>query len=442
MRDALRRLAMGAPVPVFAVAGAGAREMVQDLRLSHRVRLVDTPRAASVILVAGAIPEALLDPLARVHDALPHPRCTVRWHIGLGPDAVMAALPEAMVATASVEDTIVQAQRDMLAGRRMSEKALLPDVEPAPWRGVGPYGQGGSGMTGGTPYGRPMAGLGPDRDGLRLDVLPVKVGPYFPHFPTGLAFNFSLAGDVVVSAGVEPNPYLPMSRLPRATWRPGLQPFARALVERVSVAELELARARDHLRWVAGVLLLHGLPRLAERALDLARTVRPGDGAAVRGLARTLGWTQIARWSAAGVGRLAVADLVGLGAGPVARAGGLAEDARTDDAAYRELGFESILLPGGDAAARWRLRLAEAAQSLDLAARAGDRLTQQVGQVESPRGRLTPESAPATRLLPLLARWLPDLEWGDAITTLISLDLDLEEAAMAADQSRVVPVAA
>lgn len=429
-------------MPVFGVAGVGAREMVQDLRHSDRLRLVDTPRAASVLLVAGTIPEGILDPLTRVHDALPHPRCTVRWSIGSSPDAVMTAFPEAMMVGADLEDAIIQVQRDLLGGRRMSEGPLLPDVDPAPWRGVGPYGQGGSGMTGGTPYGRPMASLGPDRDGLRLDVLPVKIGPYFPRFPTGLAFNFTLAGDVVVSAEVEPNPFLAMSLPTRATWRPGLQPFARALVERVRVAELELARAREHLRWVADVLLAHGLPCLGVRALNLARRVQPGDGAAARSLARTLGWTRIAQWSAAGVGQFAAQDLVGLGVGPVGRAAGIAEDARTEDAAYRELGFESILLPGGDAAARWHLRLAEVAQSLDLAARAGDRLTQQVGQVESPRGRLTLDSAPTTRLLPLLPRWLPDLEWGDAVTTLLSLDLDLEEAAMVADQSGTVPVAA
>lgn len=431
MREALARLAAGAPVPLFAVAGVGAREAVQDLRLRHELRLVESPRAANVLLVAGAIPESLAEPLARVHDAMSHPRCTVWWPLDASPVEAVPGIPDAVAVDEDAVTAVVHVHRDLLTGRRPSDPPLLPDVDPAPWRGVGPYGQGGSGMTGGKPYGRPMAELGPDRDGLRLDVLPLRVGPFFPGLPAGLVLDVRMAGDVVVEAAIAPNP--PASGVPpRAVPRPGLRPFLRSLHEPVSVTELELARAREHLRWLADALAAHQLRSLGSRVLRLAARVAPGDGDVVRRLDRWLAWTQVLRWSTSGVGRLAGGGLAGLGAGPVARAAGLAEDARIDDPVYHELGFEPIMHDRGDAAARWRQRVAEAAQSLDLAARAsGSRRTRPVGRVESPRGRLEAGSAPTTRLLPLLPALLRDLEWGDAVATLLSLDLDLEEAALA-----------
>lgn len=426
--DRLARFASGAPVPVFAAVGAGVREAVQDLRLSSGLRFVETPRAASVLLVVGTIPEALAEPLVRVHDGIPHPRATVWWSMAPHEDRP-EAFRQAVSVHGDVATELVQAHRELLAGVRPSEPAILPDVDPSPWRGVGPYGQGGSGMTGGTPYGRPLAQLAPDRDGLRLDQLVFSVGPFFPRFPTGLVLDLKLSGDVVQEASVLPNPYADTSfALPG---HPGLEPFLRALAEPVSVAELELARARTHLRWAADALAAQGLPALGSSALRLAQRLGPGDGASVRRFAARLGWTQLFRWALGGVGRIPADHLEGLGAGPAARAAGLAEDLRVDDPVYRELGFEPMLQQRGDAAGRWWQRLEEAAQSLDLAARAGDRMLGPVSAIESPRGRLEPGSAPTDRILPLLPAFVEGLEWGDAIATIVSLDLDLEEAAVA-----------
>ena len=75
----LARLAAGAAVPVLAVVGAGAREAVQDLALSLDVRLVDSPRPANVLLLAGRLPAALEAAASAAHDVMSHPRCTVRW---------------------------------------------------------------------------------------------------------------------------------------------------------------------------------------------------------------------------------------------------------------------------------------------------------------------------------------------------------------------------
>ena len=420
----LEQLAAEARVPVYAIAGNGARDAVQDLRLRSEIRIVDTPKAASILVVAGPIPDVHAAALARVHDALPHPRTTVLW----APERALASLPGAVAVVVADSDpvaVVVAVYRDLVLGRRPSEPAVLPDADPAEWRGVGPYGQGGSGMTGGAPYGRPMAELGPDPDGLRLDVVPVRVGPFFPRFPSGLVLDVRFSGDLVLDAAIGEGPVGPPVGPPRT----GLRPFLRALTEPVPIAELELVRAREHLRWLADALVAHGLPALGARALRLAQRVQPGDGSTVRRLARLIGWTQVTRWSTRGVGTVSADDLAGLGAGPVARAAGLAEDVRLEDPAYRALGFEPVLGDRGDAAARWAVRLAEAADSLDLAARAGDARTTPIGRVESPRGRLEPGSAASARLLALVPQLLRETEWGDAVATVVSLDIDLDEAA-------------
>lgn len=428
----LRRLAADAPAHVFAIAGAGAREAVQDLRLVEGLRFVDTPRAADVLLVAGAVPSELLEPLARVHDAMAHPRRTIFWTLGASPSDLDRTLPKRITVEEGddVAGAIRSAHRELLVGAEASEPPVLPDVDPAPWRGVGPYGQGGSAMTGGTPYGRPMAELAPDRDGLRLDALPMRIGPFFPRFPAGLTLDLKFTGDVVIDATVPANPFA-ADRWSAPLVRPGLKPFIQALSEPVAIAELELARARDHLRWLADALVAHQLGALGLRVLRLASQLRLGDERLVLRLERTLARTSVLDWSTAGVGWLRADALEGLGAGPVARAAGLEDDVRTDDPGYRALGFKPVVHERGDASGRWRQRLAEAAQSLDLAARAGDLQSEPVGRVESPRGRLEAGSGPTERLLPMVPELINDLEWGDAVTALVSLDLDLEEAAAA-----------
>lgn len=430
----LERLAGQARVPVFAIAASGARDVVQDLRLRPEIRVLDTPKAASILIVAGPIADVDAAALARVHDGLPHPRATVLWAPGGAPASVPGAV---VVAGGDPVAVVVATYRDLVLGRRPSEPAILPDADPVQWRSVGPYGQGGSGMTGGTPYGRPLAEVEPDPDGLRLDVVPVSVGPFFPRFPTTLVLDIRFSGDLVLEAAVGDGA---VGR-PAGPPRTGLRPFLRALSEPVPIAELELTRAREHLRWLADALVAHGLAALGARALRLAHRVQPGDGGAVRRFARLIGWTQVTRWSTRGVGQVSAGVLAGLGAGPVARAAGLVEDVRLEDPAYRALGFQPVLRNRGDAAARWAVRLAEAADSLDLAARAGGARTTPLGRVESPRGRLEPGGAASGRLLTLVPQLLHEVEWGDAVATIVSLDLDLDEAAHAVQLTTPAAVA-
>src|SRR3546814_12868181 len=90
---------------------------------------------------------------------------------------------------------------ELIIGGRPSEPAALTDVEPAVWRGVGPYGQGGTGMTGGVPYGRPLPGWAEDRDGLKHDQLQLRLGPAYPGLPPGLVLDLPLQGDIPQAVG-------------------------------------------------------------------------------------------------------------------------------------------------------------------------------------------------------------------------------------------------
>mgnify|MGYP000442148172 CR=1 FL=1 len=416
---ALARLARGAPVPVFAVPGHGGRQRVRALALDPRVELVDSPRHASVLLVAGRLPRALYAPALAVHDQLAPPRHTVVWDAGSSP-----VFPDATVAEDDAAESILGAVPG--AG----EPPLLLDVDPAPWRGLGPYGHGGKGMTGGTPHGRPLPGRAPDRDGLQLDQLALRVGPFFGAFPPGLALDVKLQGDVVQDVVVVENPFTvwPGDAVPAAG---PLAPFETALHAPVAIATLELARARHHLAWLGDALRVQGLAALGHRAAQLAMTVEADDAgrAALARLVRRVEASQVLRWSLPG---MAVEPVVTAseGVGPVARAAGHHEDARLLDPAYERLGFEPVTHERGDAAARWRQRMAEAGQALALAAAAGTASTTVTGIVESPRGPITPGSGtPAATLLSLLPRMVEGMEWGDAVATVVSLDVDLEEAA-------------
>jgi hypothetical protein len=217
-----------------------------------------------VLLVAGTFPPEHLTALDRVHDQLPHPRVVVQW--GPSPSPALDARVVDGGAMALVA-SIVDAQRTLDHERSSTSPDLLADVDPNPWRGVGPHGQGGEGMMGGTPYGRPMAMTGPDRDGLALDRLRLRLGPFLPAIPPGVVLDLTLQGEVVQAASVSE----PVS--PR---RPGGSAFESDVAD----------PARRALRWLAHGLHVHGLDALAVRAARLA--VRRSDGDTAPALAADL----------------------------------------------------------------------------------------------------------------------------------------------------------
>jgi hypothetical protein len=415
------------------VVGVGGRDAADWLRLDDRLTVLDSPRSANVLLLVGRLTERLFPSALAVHDAMSEPRAVVQWLPERGGEDPLAHVFPELLSVGPAEplgEVLVFRQAELLRGVLRSSPSLLPDEDPAPWRGIGPYKQGGKGMSGGVPYGRPLPGRAPDRDGVELDQLTVRMGPALPLLPPGLVLEVKLQGDVIQEASILDNAFDDRAVLERVP-RPG-GPFRRALIEPVGIQELELARARHHLRWLAHALRLHGLDALGIRVIRMARDLTPSDGERLRSFRKLLTRIRTLDAATAGIGivRGESAEVAG---GPPARAAGHPADARIGDESYGEIGFEPVLQRDGDARARWRQRMEEAIQALDLAKRAGDRRARPTGEVESPRGSLTLERAPSARLLSLLPGALAGQEWGDAVTTVVSLDLDMEEAARQAE---------
>jgi hypothetical protein len=69
------------------------------------------------------------------------------------------------------------------------------------------------------PGGIPLAEGGEDRDGLRMDVLTVRLGPVLPHWPAGLVLRCLLQGDVITAADAELDPALHLEAPPHTRVR-------------------------------------------------------------------------------------------------------------------------------------------------------------------------------------------------------------------------------
>lgn len=407
----LRHLAAHSPPSVFIALGARAEGVRETLALNTDIELVDSPRHASVLLVAGEVPVGWRDDLRRVHDQLPTPSASV-W---------FRAEPfEELLSAIRVDDlemlpqALGQVHRALLLGRRGSSPRLLADVPPNPWQGLGDDGHGGEGMMGGNPYGRPMAMNMQDdlRDGLTLDTLTFRLGPFHPLLPPGMVSEISLQGDLVQSWTIQ-----------RAPFSVAIDPiFHAARQAPVPIAALELARVRHHLFQLSGGLYLAGWPSLGIKVLRLAGelNLQSDIGGLRKRLARG-GFFRLAQ-PAPGRGCLDEGQAMQIG-GWAARAAGFDMDLRSRDAHYRRLGFMPVCQAGNDTRARWRQLVDEAEQSLDLARNASrrDLSTAEVGPVETPRGPW--DNQPPGDASAVLETLMPGLEWGEALATLASLEL-------------------
>lgn len=257
----LTRLAAASAVPVYPAVGADALVSVEDLALDPRISVVASPRHASLLLVAGEIGFDHLPALRRLHDQLPHPRATIWWNTAPDPEFGHSS---AVADDTSVEAAILEAYRALLDRRRQSEKDLLPDEPPVPWRGKGKNGQGGDGMMGGNPYGRPMAMTDDDmRDGLALDAYTASFGPFLPMFPPGLVLDVTLQGDVIQKAEVRHQPF----------------------------SQKGTHDSANSLRRIARILRILGLAAPAEHFYRSALALALGDAVDVHRLWRSLRWT-------------------------------------------------------------------------------------------------------------------------------------------------------
>jgi hypothetical protein len=377
------------------------RSRVEDLALEPGLELASSPRHADVLLVAGEIPLALQEAVYRVHDQVPRPRASLWWG-----SATPDALPDPMVVTAGRSP--VQRLRSltvaMRAGQRHSEPDLLPDQPPAPWHGQGPYGQGGEGMMGGKPYGRPMAMTGDDlRDGLALDELTLEAGPFLPLLPPGLIMQVTLQGDVIQHVSVRHPPFTDNAPLYEA--RP------------LSLAVVETARVAHHLRCVARLLAVLGLSWPALRCLRAARAASdlsfPEAARQIRSAVRWVCASAVQHAVSPGIGRLE-ADVLRLLGGTAARAAGEGPDPRAQQDCYRRLGFKPLMEGSGDVRARLRLWVREVQQSLALAQAAGPEV-----QTAPDDEASTPQPVDIGDCIDPLLR---GLEWQQAAMVLASFD--------------------
>ena len=313
-------------------------------------------------------------------------------------------------------------------------------------------------------------------DGLKMEWIEVPFGPFFPGLPGGLGLTLTLDGDAVAetrvqslvsgpiaAAGMTPaefvdhfadlSPLSPVSmRLLACLALEHAADFAPdAATATARAAAVERERIASHLGWLAGFAAQTGMVWMERRAAAMQLSFQAASpeqiatrSASLRAFLHRVRNTPLLRAKLSGNGRIAEGKPV---AGPVARAQGIAADARVDDTVYAALGFQIVTGTGGDALARLHQRCDEIVQSLDLIARAkalsvagpveiGTASGQGEALVETPRGaaRLTVELRDgrlvvATCLPPSVAHMdlLPELlashEIADALVSVGSLDL-------------------
>lgn len=406
----LQRLAAGRPAPVFVatgMAGAGVRDA---LALDPRIEIVDSPRHANILLVDGGVPADQHEALRRLHDQLPRPAVSL-WYrsdplVELDHARRVDRLEELPTEAARLH-------RGLLEGSESGEPGLLPDQPPHPWQGKGEHGQGGEGMMGGVPYGRPMAmAMMEDlRDGLQLDSLSFTLGPFYPALPPGLQLALTSQGDLVQMAMIESSAY-PVHLSPL---------YFEALERPVSIASLEIERARYHLYRLTHLMRLAGLRSLAQRTLRDASGLQPGSR--LPHLQRQVTRSGLLNSIDTKLGQLDLQQARMLG-GVAWRASGMPNDARSKDPSYARIGFKPLTHEGSDLGARLSQQVAEITQALTLAA-AADEIGLQTAtteQVETPRGELSAAHHP-TDASHLLKDLLPGLEWSQALLLIASLDL-------------------
>ncbi|MDX1540206.1 MAG: hypothetical protein R3349_02260 [Geminicoccaceae bacterium] len=420
MSGPLRRFAFACPT-AFVVTGWDGEEPVRRLLRAGLVRPVGAPHDSDLLLLSGRMPETWAGALGALFDTLALPRLAV-W---LRPDREARA-PEGLPLVELDPD---HPDQDLIRERLLDPSAsanhpILPDEPPSPWRGEGDHGQGGEGMMGGKPYGRPMAMVGNDPDGLMLGALSTSLGPFFPALPSGLQLKLTLQGERISSVDEVINwfPDCPADALETVDLT-----LRAAQGDEVPAAEIERARIRAHLCAMASILDLAGLPAVARR-LYLADTEEPGR---LKRLFRAAEWRGLHR-VLTGVGVIDQDQAQELGlVGPAARASGTAEDARSRDSTYRDAGFAPTTTTGGDTWARWTVLRDECLQSASLILKLEERTTR---AAEGPRGVWRKDGdgiAGASRAnLAALGSVLPGQLWPDALLTIASLNLDMREAAI------------
>jgi len=315
-------------------------------------------------------------------------------------------------------------------------------------------------------------------DGLPMEWIEAPFGPFFPGLPSGLLLTLTLDGDTVAGSNarslIENGELLQSSSMDTGSFVERLTSFdplapvayrylACRVLENVAgmdvsantanarIGALERERIASHLGWLALFAQQTGFDWLMRRTTSLQLKFQHADleqivalKPAILTLTKRLQRTPLLKSRMAGIGLLARDATL---RGPVARATGIGDDARSTDKVYTTLGFKTVSRKTGDALARLHVRLDEIIHSLALIEAAGAielPVPTIIGEVsgtgeavvETPRGvarlRLTLEmgkvttaqlDTPSTHHLALINPLIEQQELGDALLAVGSLDL-------------------
>lgn len=361
LSERLARWALRRPhVLLVPAPGATAARLAVETAV-HRAGgvLAGSPADADVLVVAGDPGPELADAIEVVWSQLPGPRA--RAQVGHSEQA---------------RDALRSAVEELAAPGQVTDAAARGDEWP-----------GGDDED--MPGGLMMADRAEDRDGLRLDVLHVPLGPVLPDWPAGVVVDTVLQGDVVQQAHARL--LGPAGAAPPPFWHGEPRPTRRAAAHLDSLARL-LAVAG----WEAAAVRARGIrdELLAGAPADRVR-------AGFDGLRRRLERSRTLRWATDGLGVLTAVEAAQAGAGgPAARA-------------------------DGDATARWQQWLAETDRLLD---------GQGTEPGTGPRG--SPDPVGSRALLDLATEAMPGVDLAAARLVLASFDPDPDELAAVIGPSR------
>ena len=333
LTERLMRLAAGRPHLLLAECPGGtpARLAVERHARAQGWPFADGPADADVLVVCGPPSTELAAAIELTWDAVAGPRSRVQCASGEQiPDLLRRVV-------AQLQD--VPAQRADAAGRtqpeaggdtgdgEMDHAGMEGDDPPGEMDHAGMEGDDPSGemdhaemghgdmdMSMDLPGGLAMADRAPDRDGLRLDVLALQLGPFLPAWPAGLVVDVTLQGDVVQEA----HAYGRTAPKARPWWDDEAGPPAR--------------RAAAHLDSAARVLQLAGWSAAAytarvvrDQVLDDASAA--GTAARIARLGAKVRRSRSLRWGLRDLGVLPAerAALLGI-SGPTLRADGDVHD--------------------------------------------------------------------------------------------------------------------
>jgi hypothetical protein len=182
-----RQAVAGAHVLVVEVPGAWSTRVAVEQALAQRGwQYAVSPADADVLVVCGRPGEQLAAAVDVLWEHLPGPRTRVG----------VASASEAGRALADAEAQLLDDRKQREEARQRPTSPALPAESHD-----SPMDHEDMDMSG--PGGIALAGGGPDRDRLAMDVLHLPLGPVLPHWPPGLVLRCALQGDVISESEVE-----------------------------------------------------------------------------------------------------------------------------------------------------------------------------------------------------------------------------------------------